>query len=294
MKLHDGEVDIDADLVRRLLTDQMPHLAGRTVTPIVSTGTVNAIYRLGSDLYARLPRVDWLAADLDKEWRLLPHLRPYLTLEVPEPVAQGSPTPDYPFRWSVYRWIEGAPYTDDAVTDEGQAARDLGGFVRELRAVPLDADAPRAGRRPLPELTAETRAALESARDVIDADAALVAWDDALGAPAWDGSPTWIHADLLRPNLLVRDGRLVAVIDFGGAGVGDPATDVIAAWSVFGPTGRAAYRAELDVDDGTWARARGIALHQAALIIPYYAETNRAFVALARRTVEQVVDDVAS
>jgi len=101
----------------------------------------------------------------------------------------------------------------------------------------------------------------------------------------------WIHADLLRPNLLVAGGRIRAVIDFGGAGAGDPATDVIPAWAVFGPAGRAAFREALDVDDGTWRRARGIALHQAAALIPYYAVSNPAFAALGRRTVEQVIAD---
>jgi aminoglycoside phosphotransferase (APT) family kinase protein len=90
---------------------------------------------------------------------------------------------------------------------------------------------------------------------VIDRDAAAAAWECALEAPVWDGTPVWIHCDLLRPNLLVRDGRLRAVIDFGAVGVGDPATDVIAAWSVFGRAGRATFRAALDVDDGTWERA---------------------------------------
>ena len=111
-------------------------------------------------------------------------------------------------------------------------------------------------------------------------------------ASAWDGEAVWIHADLLRPNLLVDDGRLCAVIDFGGVGVGDPAADVIAAWSVFSRVGRATYRDALDVDDDTWGRARGYALHQAALVIPYYAETNPAFVALAKRTVEEIVADI--
>ena len=127
---------------------------------------------------------------------------------------------------------------------------------------------------------------------MIDSDAAAAAWASALEAPAWDGTPVWIHTDLLRPNLLVDRGRLCAVIDFGGVGVGDPAADVIAAWSVFGQSGRATFRAALDVDDGTWSRARGYALHQAALIIPYYTETNPGFVALAKRTVEQVLADI--
>jgi aminoglycoside phosphotransferase (APT) family kinase protein len=102
----------------------------------------------------------------------------------------------------------------------------------------------------------------------------------------------WIHTDLLRSNVLVRDGRLRAVIDFGGAGVGDPAADVIAAWSVLGPTGRGVFRDALDVDDGTWERARGFALHQAALIIPYYRATNPGFVAPAKRTVEEILADI--
>ena len=131
-----------------------------------------------------------------------------------------------------------------------------------------------------------------SARGVIDGDAAAAAWERALRAPAWAGTPVWIHSDLLRPNVLVRDGRVCAVIDFGGVGVGDPAADVIAAWSVFGRAGRGVFRAALEVDDGTWERARGFALHQAALIVPYYGETNPGFVASARRTIEEVLADL--
>jgi aminoglycoside phosphotransferase (APT) family kinase protein len=109
--------------------------------------------------------------------------------------------------------------------------------VAELRAIE-PAAAPRAGRRPLRELDHATRAAIDSSRGVIDGDAAAAAWERSLEAPAWEGTPVWIHTDLLRPNLLVGGGRLSAVIDFGGAGIGDPAADVIAAWSVFGPAGR--------------------------------------------------------
>jgi aminoglycoside phosphotransferase (APT) family kinase protein len=162
--------------------------------------------------------------------------------------------------------------------------------VRQLRR--LDpADAPRAGRRPLRRLDEGTRQAIEASRPVVDADAALEAWEKTLRSAPWAGDPVWIHTDLLRPNILTGAGRITAVLDFGGAGVGDPAADVVAAWATFGPRGRAAYRAELDVDEDTWQRARGFALHQAAMIIPYYAETNPAFVALAARTVQQVLLD---
>ena len=288
--MHDGEVDIDAELVRRLVAAQFPWLTNLPIRELQATGTVNAIYRLGDHLYARLPRVQDWAQDLDKEWQWLPRLAPHLSLQTPEPVAHGHPESSYPFAWAIYRWIDGQPYADALVDDEREAARELAQFVVELRRID-PVGAPRGGRRPLRELDAVTRAAIQSARDAIDSEAATAAWERALQAPAWNGTAVWIHTDLLRSNVLVRDGRLCAVIDFGGAGVGDPAADVIAAWSVFGHTGRGVFRDTLDVDDGTWDRARGFALHQAALIIPYYRETNPGFVAPAKRTVGEILAD---
>jgi aminoglycoside phosphotransferase (APT) family kinase protein len=291
MKMHDDEVDIDAGLVGRLVAEQFPHLADLPITEVRSTGTVNAIYRLGDRLCARLPRVAEWAPDLDREWRWLPELAPRLPLRVPEPVGRGRPGGSYPFSWTIYGWIDGQPYADGLVDDERRAAEDLARFVVDLRRID-PVGAPRGGRRPLRELDAVTREVIESARGVIDGDAAVAAWERALRAPAWAGSPVWIHSDLLRPNVLVRDGRVCAVIDFGGVGVGDPAADVIAAWSVFGRAGRGVFRAALEVDDGTWERARGFALHQAALIVPYYGETHPGFVASARRTIEEVLADL--
>ena len=291
-KIHADEVDIDVPLVRRLLAAQFPQWADLPISAVQSTATVNYIYRLGDHLCVRLPRVQRWAQDLDKECHWLPKLAPRLSLRVPEPVTKGCPASSYPFSWAIYGWIDGQPYSDELVDDEHQAARDLAWFVAELRRIDLVVGAPRGGRSPLHELDAVTRAAIESARGVIDSDAATAAWERALDAPAWNGTPVWIHADLLRPNVLVHGGRLCAVIDFGGVGVGDPAADVIAAWSVFGRAGRATFRGALDVDDGMWERARGFALHQAAMIIPYYGETNPGFVALARRTVEEVLADI--
>ena len=292
-RLHEHELRIDAGLVTRLVAAQMPRLAHLPVVAVPSSGTVNAVFRLGDDLYARLPRVPEWAESLDREWRWLPRLAPRLTLEVPEPVARGRPTDEYPCPWSVYRWIQGTTYADDVVDDERRAARDLARFVAELRGIDVPAEATPTGRRPLRELDLETRAAIGSLTGRADVAAALAAWDRALDAPAWDRArPVWLHADLLRPNVLVHDGRVRAVIDFGGIGVGDPAADVIAAWSVLGPGGRRLFRDALDVDDGTWERARGFALHQAALIVPYYAATHPGFTATALRTVEQVLADV--
>ncbi|MDA0167773.1 aminoglycoside phosphotransferase family protein [Solirubrobacter taibaiensis] len=271
--MHVGEVPIDDALVSGLL-GQCPELRG-PLRAVRSTGTVNAIYRLGDELYVRLPRLEQYAGDLRKECEWLPRLD--VSLPIPVPVFAGEPTDEFPFPWAVFRWIEGEPYDD--VTDERAAAATLARFVHELRAHDVT-EAPAAGRAPLAELDEMTRPLLRGP--------ALAAWERALEAPAWDGTRTWIHADLLRPNVLVSGGALAAVIDFGAMGAGDPAHDIIPAWAIFDPPGRAVFRAALDVDDATWERARGIALHQAAMIIPYYRETNPAFTALAERTVEQL------
>jgi aminoglycoside phosphotransferase (APT) family kinase protein len=288
-RMHADEVDIDDELVRRLIAEQFPRLTGLPIRAVRSTGTVNAIYRLGDHLFARLPRMQSWAKDLDREWQWLPKLAPHLSMPIPEPIAWGSPTSGYPFSWAIYRWIDGRPYADELVDDERAAAAELAQFVVELRGIDSGVAAPPGGRKPLAELDEVTREAIASAQGVIDGTAATAFWERAMEAPVWQGTPVWIHTDLLRPNLLVQGGRLRAVIDFGGIGVGDPAADVIAAWSVFGPRGRAVFREALDVDDGTWNRALGFALHQAAIIIPYYRETNPAFVALAKRTVEEIL-----
>lgn len=292
MPLHVGELEIDAELARRLVAARLPELADLPITEVRSTGTVNALFRIGDDLCARLPRLPQWAADLEKEARLLPELALGMTLQIPEPVHLLPASREFPLPWAIFRWIGGRPYADDLIEDERRAADDLAQFVVELRAVDVPIDAPGAGRRPLRELDVMTRAAIQQAGDRIDGEAAAAAWDLALRAPVWTGRPRWIHADLLRPNILVRDQQLTAVIDFGSAGVGDPAADIIPAWSVFGTAGRDRYRQRLDSGDGSWERARGVALHQAALIIPYYAESNPEFAASAIRTVEQVVADV--
>ena len=291
MRLHDDQFHIDEELVARLLAGQHPMLADLPISRVESTGTVNALFRIGDDLCARLPLLERWAKSLRNEVRWLPWLGERISLRIPEPLFGGEPVAWYPFQWAVFRWIDGATYADALVDDEREAARTLATFVNELSSIEIARDAPMGGRDPLRALDVGTREAIRASNGVIDRDGAMAAWDRALLAPAWDGRPSWIHCDLLRPNLLVDGGRLTAVIDFGGVGIGDPATDVIAAWAVFGPAGRAAYRASLDVDDGTWERARGIALHQAALIIPYYAQTNPGFVSLAKRTVEEILAD---
>lgn len=295
-QLHPGEYTIDQPLVQQLLNEQFPALAHLPLRRVHSTGTVNVLYRLGDDLCVRLPRLpDWAAA-LEKELRWLPRLAPHLPLRIPQPIARGAPTDAYPLAWAIYRWQDGQPYQDGLIAAEEAAATALARFVQALRQIDT-ANAPPGGRKPLGQLDTATRAALDASAKVmgsaIDWGQAAAVWEQARLAPAWTGTPVWIHADLLRPNLLVAAGRLHAVIDFGSAGVGDPAGDVIPAWSVFGPAGRRKFRALLAVDESTWQRARGYALHQAALAIPYYTHSNPGFATQAKRTLEEVLSDFA-
>jgi aminoglycoside phosphotransferase (APT) family kinase protein len=177
MKLHDGEVNIDRELVGRLVAAQFPQLADLPISAVQSTGTVNTIYRIGDHLCARLPRMQKWAQDLDREWHWLPKLAPRLSLRVPEPVGKGHPSGSYPFPWAIYGWINGQPYADELVDDEDQAAKDLAQFVVELRRIDSVVEAPRGGRKPLCELDAVTREAIKSANGVIDSDAATAAWE---------------------------------------------------------------------------------------------------------------------
>ena len=270
-KMHADEVDIDAALVRRLLAAQFPQLGDLPIRAVRSTGTVNAIYRLGDHLYARLPRVQAWAEDLEKESRWLPKLAPLCRCGSPSRSRRATlrartPSPGRSTAGSMASRMRMSSSTMNARRpriwrSSWSSCAEIDPVGRTARRAQA---APRARRR--------RRARRSSRRGAsIDSDAAAAAWERALEAPAWEGTPVWIHTDLLRPNLLVHGGRLCAVIDFGGVGVGDPAADVIAAWSVFGQAGREVFRDALDVDDGTWNRARGFALHQAAMIIPYYA-----------------------
>jgi aminoglycoside phosphotransferase (APT) family kinase protein len=302
-KMHENEVDTNVDLVRRLLAAQFPQWADLPLARVASAGTDNTIYRLGADLCVRMPRIDWALGQADKEFAWLPRLAPLLPLDVPVPLAQGEPGQGYPWRWSVYRWLEGTDMFAEMTADTNaagdldlrQTAVDLAGFISALQQID-PTGGPRAvehGLRgaPLVQRDADTRAAIAALRGLIDAGAATRAWEAALRAPEWGREPVWFHGDLLPGNVLVRRGRVSAIIDFAGLGVGDPACDLMMAWGGFSDESRTAFRAALAVDEATWARGRGMALSQALIFIPYYLETNPVGVAYARHVVDEVLAD---
>jgi aminoglycoside phosphotransferase (APT) family kinase protein len=288
----DDQVDSDAALVRELLADQFPEWATLPIRRLETDGTDNAIYRLGDDLVVRLPLIHWAVEQVEKEHTWLPKIAPLLPLAVHEPLVIGQPGHGYPWRWSVYRWIDGENAYPDRIADARQAAIDLAEFVRALQALDFP-DAPVSKRGvPLATRDEETRWAINALRHQFDADALAAVWDEAIAAPSWDGPPVWVHADLTDGNILVRDGRLRAVIDFSLLGLGEPANDLDPAWSLFSGESRDVFRTALGVDDATWARGRGWAIMSVFGIV-YYEHTNPGIVARCRRRIAAVLAEGA-
>ncbi len=266
----DGRAGIDAALVHRLLRAQAPHLADLPVRPVPVDGWDNRTYRLGDDLAVRLPTAQGYAAAVGKEHRWLPVLAPRLPLAVPEVLLRGEPAEGYPHPWSVRRWIAGEPMGPGPVEDV-RLATDLAAFLRVLHGL-VPADGPAAGEHsffrgsPPEHYDAETRSAVRDLGHLVDARHCLAVWDAALEA-RFEGRPCWFHGDVARGNLLLRDGRLVAVIDFGTSGVGDPACDLVITWTSFTGPARGAFREAMGADEGAWARARGWALWKALITL---------------------------
>jgi aminoglycoside phosphotransferase (APT) family kinase protein len=294
--MHVDEADIDVALVGRLLAAQFPLWADLPVKPVHPAGTDNAIYRVGGDMAVRLPRIHGATAQLEKEHQWLPRLAPLLPLAIPIPLGKGTPAEGYPWHWSVYRWLEGEPATRDRIADPRRAATELAQFIAALQQIdPLGGPPPGEHNSfrgvPLARRDLSTREAITALRDTIDADAATGAWEAAVQAPAWQGPGRWLHGDLLAANLLAQHGRLSAVIDFGCLGVGDPACDVMVAWTCLSAETRDVFRAALPLDDATWARGRGWALSFGLIALPYYRSTNPVLSGIARYAIDEVLAD---
>ncbi len=291
--MHADEVDTDVALVAQLLQAQFPQWANLRIEPVASAGTDNALYRLGDDMVVRLPRIKKAEKHIDKEHHWLPRLSPLLPVAIPRPIAKGQPIDGYPYHWSVYSWLDGETPAAGDIANPEQLAKELGEFVAALHRVGLP-DGPAARRgAPLVVQDEPARAAITELHGLIDTDAATAIWDADLQAPAWTGQPVWVHGDLMPMNLLVRDGHLSAVIDFGGLGIGDPACDLIVAWNFLPASVRHIFREVVGVDDATWQRGRGWAFSMALIQLPYYKDTNPVMAANARFVIGEVLADCA-
>ncbi|GIE28274.1 aminoglycoside phosphotransferase [Actinoplanes italicus] len=262
---------IDADVVRRLIAAQFPQWAGLPVRPVAVSGWDNQTFHLGDTMSVRLPTAHEYSLAVAKEHRWLPVIAAQVPLPIPVPIAQGEPGEGFRFDWSVYEWIDGSPARPGTITDLTAFATDVAGFLVALRQVD-PAGAPQPGLHnwfrggPLARYAPAARHAAGTLGDRIPAAAVAAVLDSAL-EPTWDGRPVWFHGDIAPGNLLVRDGALAAVIDFGTSGVGDPACDLAIAWTMLTGQSRTAFRDRLGADAGTWARGRGWALWKALILL---------------------------
>jgi aminoglycoside phosphotransferase (APT) family kinase protein len=288
-RMHADEIITDVTQVRRLLERQFPQWASLDLRPVPSSGTDNALYRLGEDKVIRMPRRPGMEGVIEREQRWLPRLAPYLPVQIPEPQGMGHPGEGYPYRWSVYRWLEGANPVVGQIPDPHRLAREISVFILAMQRIDLP-DGPPTGKT-LAERDAQVRADIQALRDEIDADAVSRVWEEALTLPEHPGPPVWVHSDIAPGNLLLREGHLHAVIDFSGVGMGDPAIDMQVAWNLLPADARPTFRDALGVGDATWFRARARALAQALVQIPYYKHTNIPLATNARHVIHEVLTE---
>jgi len=287
--------DITANLVSRLVGSQFPQWAGLPVRPVDADGWDNATFRLGEEMSVRLPSAEDYVPGVRKEQRWLPALADQLPLPIPVLLATGVPGCGFPRPWSVYRWIDGAPVTEQTVPDLPQLARDLAGFLGALyRIDPAGGPPPgphnffRGG--PLTVYDGEVQESLDALRGHIDTVLAAEVWQAALRA-TWQGRPVWFHGDAQPGNLLAKDGQLCAVIDFGTCGVGDPACDTTIAWTFLSGQSSRVFKERLPVDPPTWARGRGWAIWKAMKVLVGALEDDPQDGAFTTRVINKIIAD---
>ena len=289
------KADITADLVSQLIADQFPRWAGLPVRPVEADGVDNTTFRLGQTMSVRLPSAGVYVEQVDKEHRWLPVLAGQLPLPIPEPLARGVPGNGFPRPWSVYRWIDGDPATAEAIADMPGFAADLADFLVALYQIdPAGGPGPgthnffRGG--PVAVYDGETQDALAALQGQIDTALAAEVWRAALRA-SQPGVPVWFHGDAQPGNLLLSDGKLSAVIDFGTSGVGDPACDTTIAWTFLSGESSRIFKQRLPFDEATWVRGRGWAIWKAMIVLVEALEDDPQNAAYTKGVIEAILAD---
>jgi aminoglycoside phosphotransferase (APT) family kinase protein len=289
------DITIDVSLVRRLVAAQFPEWKDLPVRPVANSGWDNRTFHLGEHMLVRLPSAAEYAVQVEKEHRWLPKLAPLLPLSIPVPLAIGEPAEGYPWKWSIYQWLEGNSAESAPIADLCDFATSLAQFLLALQQID-----PTGGPPPGPHsfyrggelkiYDSEARRAIAALKDKINAAAALEIWEAALAA-SWQGSPVWVHGDMSPGNLLVQDGRLCAVIDFGQLTVGDPACDLAIAWTFLSGESREVFRTTLPFDAGTWVRGRAWTLWKALIVAAGFTSPNNAEAQQCWRVIDAVIND---
>lgn len=295
MNTNNQPLIIDEKLVSHLVAIQFPQWKDFPIRPVAVGGWDNRTFHLGEHMLVRLPSAAAYVNQVEKEHRWLPILAPLLPLSIPVPLAMGEPEEGYPWRWSIYGWLEGDTAASAPIADLSDFATSLAQFLLALQHIdPMDG--PVAGPHnfyrggALTTYDGETRQAIAVLKGKIDVDTATDLWESAL-ATSCQGEPVWIHGDISAGNLLVQEGQLSSVIDFGQLGIGDPACDLSIAWTLFEGESREVFRTMLPLDADTWARGRAWTLWKALVIAAGHTYTNAVEVAKPWRIIDDVLED---
>lgn len=284
------------DLARKLITEQFPEFSHLPITDVEKQGHDNRTYRLGDSMLIRMPTAADYVLKVPKEQELLPQLAKRLSFSIPAPLKMGKPSADYPYPFSIYKWLSGKSINLLTLTDQEkeQLAFDLAKFLKELQAI-TDVEGPEPGQHNwwrgdhVSVYDKGAREQISELADFIDVTKALALWDQA-SATKWDKTPVWIHGDFAIGNLLIDGGELSAVIDFGGAAVGDPACDLVIAWTYLSGKTREIFISEMGMDQDTWLRARAWALWKATFELCQITDKTSSEALLQKRIIDEVMN----
>jgi aminoglycoside phosphotransferase (APT) family kinase protein len=286
---------INIDLVTRLINEQFPEWSHLSITPVKTGGNDNRTFHLGDHMSVRLPSAASYAPQVEKEQKWLPILAKKLSLPVSIPIAKGNPTEEYPWSWSIYKWLEGEQLSHNNIDNLNHLAKDLGSFLNELQDIDASGG-PLAGKHnfyrggSLSTYNEESLNAIENNKGTFDGGLLSEIWNIALESE-WESEPVWVHGDIAPGNLLVKDGKLCAIIDFGILGVGDPSCDAAIAWTFFDDTSRKVFKNKINFDEGTWNRARGWALWKALITYDAHIDSDKVIAEEASNTIWTIVED---
>lgn len=260
---------IDAELVSKLIKDQFPEWSKLPVTAVSKNGHDNRIFHLGSDMTVRLPVDEAHAPQVEKEILWLPKLKPHISLTIHSPLAKGKPSKDYPWYWSINKWIRGETVNHNNISNIKKFASDLANFLKELHAIntfggPLSGKHNFYRGASLIVYDQETKKALKNLETLVNSEKLIKIWNKALESQ-WTKKTVWVHGDITPDNLLVNSGELSGVIDFGIPGIGEPACDLAMYWTFFDNKSRISFSDTIKLDKDTWNRARGWALWKALI-----------------------------
>lgn len=293
LKMHANELEINDDLVCSLIKIQCPDRLGLPLKRVKSSGTDNALFRLGQNWIVRLPRLVGSDANINKEYLWVPQLAPFLNISISVPVFKGDSTDFYPSSWMISQWHNGSNPEFEIENEYHDLAKDLANFLNQFHNIPLS-NGP-ASRRGLPlnVVDDEMRMSISQLNHKeVDTKRITEIWEQSLSIPYWNKEAVWIHGDFLPGNILIQNNRLSAVLDFSDVGVGDPACDCVIAWALMNSESRKIFKNHLEnTDENTWLRGRAWALSIAVIMLPYYMHTNPVLVALARHVITHILTD---